>query len=211
MKVVSSLIKGVTIPNSSKAKRSLAVAAISNKKPVFPNANGKLKFPLGIRGFYKNVIVHGGPFPNFENSPNAYGLSLRENEKLPCSGRMPIQDFKVPSDPAVVSLHLKTVILKSLEGRDVYVGCTAGWGRTGLFMSLVSKAMGQPNPITYTRENYCSHAVETKEQSSYVANFNLGDLDRQWVERQARSVVLDQMMSRWGVAVSSLLRWSPFK
>jgi protein-tyrosine phosphatase len=60
-----------------------------------------------------------------------------------------------------------------LTGKDVYIGCQGGWGRTGLFLALLAKTCGVENPIMYVRQNYARTAVETPAQEKYVRDFDV--------------------------------------
>jgi len=66
-----------------------------------------------------------------------------------------------------------------LAGEKIYIGCMGGWGRTGLFMALLAKATGISDPVAFIREYYTPHAVETKEQQDYVANFDVSPIQRE--------------------------------
>ena len=71
-------------------------------------------------------------------------------------------------------------IQEALDGKEVYVGCMGGWGRTGLFLALLAKVCGEETPILYVRTHYTPRAVETREQQEYVDNFDVGAL-RRWL------------------------------
>jgi len=73
---------------------------------------------------------------------------------------------------------LEKTIHAGLAGKQLYIGCMGGWGRTGLFMALLAKASGISDPVAFIREQYTPHAVETKEQQDYVANFDVSPIQR---------------------------------
>lgn len=95
---------------------------------------------------------------------------------------LPIRDFSVPDDPAVVNRVLRQVIKTLiLEERAVYIGCMGGIGRTGMITALLVKtfSIGR-DPVRHVRENMHPQAVETKEQKKYVRDFDVSGL-QMWV------------------------------
>lgn len=89
-----------------------------------------------------------------------------------------IRDMSVPTDPKDFQMCLDYVIQALSEKKKVHVGCIAGHGRTGLFLSaLVQKTMPEKlkelniSAIDYVRSNYCSKAVETFSQILFLNTF----------------------------------------
>lgn len=126
------------------------------------------KFGLG------KVKVYGGPYR--EKPLDAFGVNMaKELSHLPSDVRVPTKDFDVPN-----KAELMAGLTKALEaiGRKeaVYVGCMGGVGRTGLFMSVLAKALGEGNPVSFVRSQYNAHAVETEQQKKYVTAFDVEPL-----------------------------------
>jgi hypothetical protein len=142
-----------------------------------PGSNGMLRIQLPWWGFWQHLEFHGGPYTNVPSG--AFGVCLREH--LPSKTTnvwLPIDDFSVPKDIEATEEALKKTLQASLEGKVVYVGCMGGWGRTGLFLSLIAKACGEPQPVFYVRKHYTEKAVETPEQGDFVKNFDVSGI--QW-------------------------------
>lgn len=126
-------------------------------------------------------VVIGGPYPMCP--PGVFGVCLLE--QTPDASKdgflhLPIRDFSTPTRDCDVSDALKCTIEHLLVGRPVYVGCAAGWGRTGLFLSLLAKVAGEGDPVGFVRRNYACQAVETPEQSDYIDQFKVAGL-RLWL------------------------------
>lgn len=134
--------------------------------------NGSLS--LRLRGwlFKRSISIIGGPFPAIPDG--LFGICLQETRPNNTSLAiwLPIPDFSVPDDVGKLRDTMVRAIAAALDGEQVYVGCTAGRGRTGLFLSLLAKALGEDKPVEYVREHYYSHAVETKTQYDYVTKFD---------------------------------------
>lgn len=159
-------------------------------------ANGTMPIRLGWRGAFFHFDITGGPFDVFRNiTDEDFGVCVRAERihDLPFDLLLAIKDFDVPDQrPWHVSLTLKDTIAAALGGRDVYVGCMGGWGRTGLFLALLAKACGEDNPVAYVREHYTPHAVETQKQASYVAAFDVTEI-RQWLRRYTWALRLKRL------------------
>jgi hypothetical protein len=151
----------------------------------FARQNGVINLDLGWKGAWEKVNVYGGPFHGFpQDDPEAFGVCLKEEAPKVYDVHLPIPDFGVPDDDFEVAVALSQVYEAAFKGKAVYAGCGAGWGRTGLFLALVAKVAGVPDPITYVRENYTPQAVETAHQEAYVRSFDVGRV-RLWVYREA--------------------------
>lgn len=162
------------------AKRS---APAINVTP--PGANGLLALPRQWLGLLPSITVIGGPFR--AAGAGVFGVCLLEGAVQGANVHMPIMDFQVPEDPAKAADALYWALLAGARGCQVYVGCMGGWGRTGLFLSLMAKTAGIAAPIVYVRKNYTSRAVETAEQERYVADFDVAPVRR----RLVRSLLAD--------------------
>jgi hypothetical protein len=89
--------------------------------------------------------------------------------------RLPIPDMSVPEDDNEFISCLSYVLDKLEEGKVVHVGCIAGHGRTGTFLSALTqltmrKQLEADNisAIDYVRDNYCAKAVESFSQILYL-------------------------------------------
>jgi hypothetical protein len=145
-------------------------------------ANGVLKVTLPWWGWHHKIEVVGGPFHNCPNG--VVGINLTEVSVKQETFHMPIRDFSVPDSPELLTKALKTALRASLEGKTVYAGCGAGWGRTGLFLAILAKVCGVSDPIEYVRSNYTRKAVETPEQEEFVKTFQVGQLQT-WLAGEA--------------------------
>lgn len=129
--------------------------------------NGILPLNVG-KGKYFAVI--GGPYR--EVPKGTIGVKMAKELNLPCAIDIPTHDFNVP--------HLKDLdagltraVAAIVAGDPVYVGCMAGRGRTGLFLAVLAKAFGVPDPVEYVRREYYAHAVENKKQYDFVAAYKI--------------------------------------
>lgn len=85
----------------------------------------------------------------------------------------PIPDFGIP-DIQDIQKTLNSTIEFAQASRNVAVHCSAGIGRTGLFMALLARKIlshSGEEAITWVRE-YIPHAVETPDQNKFVTSFN---------------------------------------
>lgn len=81
----------------------------------------------------------------------------------------PIQNMKVPGNPAKFHDLVNLIISTLAQGKKVHVGCIGGHGRTGLVIAAVVAKLGiDHDAIGWTRENYCKNAIETKAQENFV-------------------------------------------
>lgn len=87
-----------------------------------------------------------------------------------------IKDMNVPDFGEDVFDALVEVLKQQMdEGVDVLLGCLGGHGRTGLVLSILVKKMrpdllGDLDPVTWVRQNYCQETTETDAQIDYVFN-----------------------------------------
>lgn len=130
------------------------------------------------------AIVYGGPFANFEimNERRLAGVKMAIEINTPCDVSIPTADFYIPNKAAFNAGMIQAVKLMR-EGKDLYVGCMGGIGRTGLFMAVLVKAMNEVNcvddddPIRRVRYYYNEHAVETPAQIKFVRDFDVSDIN----------------------------------
>ena len=172
------------------------MGTMTAKKIAKPNGTMTVKLPWYLTGF--SMTFTGGPFDLYEawRTPNSFGMCVRA-EAVPKSADavLKIQDYNVPKVKADVQAALEATIWAALSGKDVYVGCMGGWGRTGLFFALIAKALGAKDPVAFVRSTYTSHAVETTEQMRYVDDFDVTEL-RSWLIRASWKAVLARFHAR---------------
>ena len=151
-----------------------------------PGANGELPLELRLGWLRASATLTGGPYracPEtmsgvclLEAGPKTQGMGSGQA----CAVHLPIEDFNVPDDPAALDRALKRTLRLMVAGEAVYVGCAGGWGRTGLFLSLLAKVAGEPDPVAYVRKHYVARAVETSGQRQFVDQFETAAL-RRWL------------------------------
>lgn len=145
-----------------------AVSVIDATNP-HPYANGKISVKLPWFGLWQTIIIYGGPFWKYRAQPGNYGICLTEDDRKGSNQHLPIVDFSVPELPrGYVQAVINEAIVAAVAGKHVYAGCLGGWGRTGLFLSVLLKSLGRPNPVEDVRAEYTPKAVETRAQYEYV-------------------------------------------
>lgn len=85
--------------------------------------------------------------------------------------RLEVLDYHTPQRVEHVEEAIVESYRAALNGRDVYVHCLGGIGRTGLFLACMAKVAGVEHPVVFTRITYHPHACETEEQEKWVAEF----------------------------------------
>lgn len=138
--------------------------------------NGVL--PLSLGWVAPKLVITGGPYSDYKMARNTFGVCVRAEDVRAHDVHVPIHDFSVPEDDDGVKRALVASLKAAIDGRSVYVGCMGGWGRTGLFLALMAKAAGVPDPVDYVREVYTPRAVETREQEKYVAQFDVKQISK---------------------------------
>jgi hypothetical protein len=128
--------------------------------------NGTLNLPV-LMGL-KHFTVAGGPY--LARPANMVGVKMAKEIGAKADIDIPTQDFSVPSKD-LLDAGLTQAVAAVLAGQQVYVGCYAGRGRTGLFLSILAKAFGVKMPVEYVREHYYPHAVETDDQYQFVLDY----------------------------------------
>jgi hypothetical protein len=121
----------------------------------------------------KHYVVYGGPY--VEKPAHMIGVKMAKEIPLADDNfeiDIPTQDYQTPPVDKFTE-GLQQAVQQILAGRPVYAGCMGGKGRTGLFLSVLAKAFGIEDPVAYVRKYYYSHAVETREQKSFVENFKI--------------------------------------
>jgi protein-tyrosine phosphatase len=101
-----------------------------------------------------------------------FGLYLDERWAPPWAHEhLDWPDFGVPSDRTHALSALASLHTRARRGDRVEVGCLGGHGRTGTALVCIAVLTGVPvvDAVSWVRNNYCGHAVETDEQVAFVA------------------------------------------
>lgn len=107
-----------------------------------------------------------------EEAPT-FGLYLDDHWAPPWDhARLPWADFGVP-DATDLRVALEDVLDRARRSDRVEVGCLGGHGRTGTALACLAVMTGTPpgEAVAWVRATYCERAVETDEQSAFVARF----------------------------------------
>ena len=82
-------------------------------------------------------------------------------------------DFGLPSDTEQATRLIVDAFDRAKSGQLVEVGCHAGNGRTGSIIAcmVILAGIAPTDAIEWTREHYCWHAIDTKEQERWVEAF----------------------------------------
>lgn len=136
-----------------------------------PGGDGILALPSGrlVRGRGLRGADPDGPDPDF-----ALYLVASELSGVPWEYHwVAWPDFGLPADPAALREALSEAWERA--GRErVEVGCMGGRGRTGTGLACLAVLDGVPadEAVEYVRRHYHPDAVETAEQSQFVAEFS---------------------------------------
>ncbi|MGK4580502.1 protein-tyrosine phosphatase family protein [Kitasatospora sp. HPMI-4] len=135
-----------------------------------PAATGVMRLPSGrlVRGRGLSRPLPAGPVPSF-------GLYLQDEEPPPFAWEarwLHWPDFWLPTDHTATAGAFRVAWTRAGSER-VEIACTGGLGRTGTALACLAVLDGVPNDeaVVYVREHYSPHAVETPEQSRFVAEF----------------------------------------
>jgi hypothetical protein len=131
---------------------------------------GVLRLPSGrlIRGRALRGADPGGPAPEF-----ALYVVGGPIHGVPWEFRwVAWPDFGLPADPAAAREAFAEARERSAAER-VEVSCMGGLGRTGTALACIAVLDGVPahEAVGYVRAHYDPRAVETGEQSRFVAGF----------------------------------------
>jgi hypothetical protein len=135
-----------------------------------PSAPGILRLPSGrlARGRGLSWPLPDGPRPAF----GVYLLGHRP-PAVPWESRwLRWPDFRLPADEAAVRPTLTEAWQRAAAER-VEIACAGGRGRTGTALACLAILDGVPSAeaVTFVRERYHPHAVETPGQRRYVARW----------------------------------------
>lgn len=79
----------------------------------------------------------------------------------------PWPDLGVPREPARFRRALHWLLRQATEGQRIEIGCAGGHGRTGTTLAglLILQGMTPTRALQKIRREYCSEAIETRDQS----------------------------------------------
>jgi protein-tyrosine phosphatase len=122
-----------------------------------------------LRLFGRERRILGGSFDDYQ--PSAIGVCLEAGSAK--AGRatiaLPVADFAAPSAEALADgLVALLRAMRAAPEREVYIGCRAGLGRTGMLIAALAKLAGHGDPVGWTRLHYDPRAVETEAQARVV-------------------------------------------
>lgn len=148
--------------------------------------------------------IFGGPFRQYQQGTRRLvGVKMAAEINHPHEISIPTVDFSVP-DPKEMERGLLKAVEALYAGNDIYAGCMAGIGRTGLFMGCMAaclqeferqtlpagqEVLGIDDPVLWVRRNYSSHAMETDEQKRYAREFPTEVVVERLVQLTAPKVV----------------------
>ena len=151
--------------------------------PALP-AGAKGIFPLRLGTIQAKLV--GGPYAN--KPAGYYGIKMAEEINRDCVISIPTRDYCVPETGRLIA-GLYCGITLAQQQVPIWVGCMGGIGRTGLYFAALAKVMAKYQqltkhkvtiePITFTRQHYLPHAVETAEQKNWVYHLNI-DAVAEW-------------------------------
>jgi len=144
---------------------------------------GNGSIPLRI-GNLIETRIHGGPYKDCPHG--AFGVKLAPEVRKSCDVLVPIADYSVPETSDLQAGIVKT-LMATMVGHLIYVGCFGGWGRTGLFLSALTKVQVEyrkakhragrdVDPVGYVRSHYSDRAVETREQEEFIDSFDVSEI-----------------------------------
>jgi protein-tyrosine phosphatase len=134
---------------------------------------GIIEMPDGTRFRGRGL---GNPEPNGQQP--TFGLYLLGKQPSPMdweSRWLRWPDFRLPSDRAEAARAFADVHALARTGR-VEIACGGGKGRTGTALACIAVIAGVPaeEAVSYVREHYDRHAVETPFQRRFVQRFTSG-------------------------------------
>ena len=131
---------------------------------------GVLRLPSGrvVRGRGLRRPLPSGPMPTF----GVYLLGKPPPETAWESRWLRWPDFRLPAD-RVQAEEILAEAWDRARGERVEIACGGGRGRTGTALACLAVLDGVPadQAVTFVRQHYDDHAVETPWQRRYVARF----------------------------------------
>lgn len=136
-----------------------------------PSDPGVFRLPSGrvVRGRGLKRPLPDGPLPGF-----ALYFVGREPAPVEWESRwIKWPDFRLPADPGQFAAGLREAWERA-ERERVEFACGGGRGRTGTALACLAIMDGVPaaEAVSYVREHYSSHAVETPWQRKFIERFS---------------------------------------
>jgi len=103
-----------------------------------------------------------------------FGLYLDRRWQPPWDhGHIQWPDFGLPVGTDAVCESLRALLDRAHLGERVELGCLGGHGRTGTALACLAILSGHPagDAVRWVRAHFCSQAVETPEQETFVITF----------------------------------------
>lgn|GEM_PF-34630 len=128
-----------------------------------------------LRLLGKDRRIAGGPFDSWTGFGVGLCLDPGAHKRSTADIDLPVQDFTAPP-PRQLTDGL-AALLAALAARpddDAYIGCRAGYGRTGTLIAALASLAGHADPIAWTRTHYHPKSVETVDQEEAVAALDPG-------------------------------------
>ena len=133
----------------------------------------------GAWGPFKKVTITGGPW--MDKPEGAFGICMAPEVLAKPHRAVPepdvmvhVADFSTPNSEEVRKAAC-LALLTALQGKQVYVGCGFGIGRTGTLLGLIAR-IADPrlrDPVTFVRANYYEGAIETIAQREMVEGLDV--------------------------------------
>jgi hypothetical protein len=151
----------------------------------------------GTWGPFSKIYIHGGPW--LKKPKGFYGICMAPEVLAGHDERfyavpepdiaVDVRDFSTPDPDTARLAALCGLQAALLGGRDVYVGCGFGVGRTGTMLGLMAR-IAKPwltHPVEFVRRTYFGLAIETPEQREMVETLDVSEaqkLYQQWLWRR---------------------------
>jgi hypothetical protein len=112
--------------------------------------------------------------PYRREPPPEFGLYLDQRWSPPWPhAHVDWPDFGLPTDPSAAVGALRSLHHRAADGERVELGCLGGHGRTGTALAVLAVISGvdPAGAVAWTRDHYCTKAVETAAQEQFVAEW----------------------------------------
>jgi glutathione S-transferase len=134
----------------------------------------------------KDRRIAGGPFDSW----NGFGIGLCLDSgaarRTQADLVLDIEDFTAPTPAALAdTLAALLALWRDRPHDDLFIGCRAGYGRTGTLVAALASLAGHADPVAWTRARYHPKAVETPAQEQAVAALDAGAIWKSYRERTA--------------------------
>lgn len=129
---------------------------------------------LELRFAGRPCRILAGPFAALPDGAIGLCLDGRNLRAAEAALLHPIPDFDVPEDPDAFRATLQRFaeLLAASPDRIGYIGCYAGFGRTGLALACLARMAGVAgDPVAWVRATYDPRAVETPAQEEFARAF----------------------------------------